>query len=156
MSKQTNETEQLTLRAKLLKRQTKAKQQTELNRRRVARGKSPSITATLKSINAYKKLIMYTECKQSMETLLLLDEKYYKADGRSPIWVKDDSDGVYFKVSIPKFMQNKLYEWCEWAGSTVSITLAHKSYSSEEYGQGWYLTLNGPLKQLEDPNDLEY
>ena len=150
MSKQTS-SEDLTLRAKLLRRQNQAKQMKEVNRRRIASGRGPTIIARLKAVDAYKKLILYTEMKESMEALLMLDEKYYKEDGRSPIWVATqgpDQDGIHVRVSVPKFMQNKLFKYAGWVGQDVNIALAHKSYDSEEYGRGWYLALNGELQLM--------
>lgn len=149
MSKQTNNDE-LNLRAKLLKRQHRTKRRAEINRRRVENGRAPSMIVTLRTINQYKKLVCYTESKENMEVLLRMDEKHYVDSGRSPIWVDPDKDGIFFKVSVPKFMSRKLFEWDTWCGEAVEVTLSPKTYESEQYGNGWYLALNGDLRRYID------
>jgi hypothetical protein len=145
MSKQTNENEQMNLRAKMLKRQTQKKQQAENNRRRIKSGKAPSMVVQLKSINQYKKLICYSEEKSTMETILMMDERYHKEGERSPVWIDPNHDGVFFKASIPKFMHGSLFKYDDMVGRNVNIMIQPKTYESEDYGNGFYFALNGEL-----------
>ena len=148
MSKQTNENNDemnMSLRAKIVKRQHQQKQQAEINKRRIQSGRAPSMVVQLKSINQYKKLICYSECKQVSETILMMDEKFHKDGERSPVWVDDNHDGVYFKVSVPKFMHGSLFQLDTMVGSNINIMITPKTYESETYGNGFYFSLNGNI-----------
>ena len=148
MSKQTNENNNemnMSLRSRMVKRQHQNKQQAEINKRRIQSGKAPSMVVQLKSINQYKKLICYSECKECMETILMMDEQYHKDGERSPVWIDQNHDGVYFKVSIPKFMHGSLFRVDNMVGSNINIMITPKTYSSEQYGNGFYFSLNGNI-----------
>jgi len=153
MSKQTNENNNemnMSLRSRMVKRQHQKKQRAEINKRRIQSGRAPSMVVQLKSINQYKKLIMYSENKESMETILMMDEKYHKDGGRSPVWIDEKFDGVWFKVSVPKFMHGSLFKYDDWVGSNVNIMVSPKTYSSEKFGEGFYLSLNGELSLAQE------
>jgi len=149
MSKQTNNENNnemnMSLRAKIVKRQHQQKQQAENNKRRIQSGRAPSMVVELKSINQYKKLICYVESKEGIETILMMDEQYHKDGERSPVWIDQNHDGVYFKVSVPKFMHGSLFQLDTMVGSDINIMITPKTYSSEQYGNGFYFSLNGNI-----------
>ena len=127
-----------TLRTKFINRKTQ-----KTNNRLI------TVDAELKSINTYKKLILYTECKSSMEQLLKLDKSYQKEDSKSPIWIADESDnGLYLRVSVPKFKHDNLFKYNSMTGQLIKLKLSHKSYDDPQIGKGWFLSLASDIKKV--------
>lgn len=136
-------------RARLVKQEHKVKQQTDRNRR-AKLSSAPRCKATLKAINKYKKLVFYTQDDTTQDLLMSIDESFDKlGTPKKPMWVNHDENGIWFKMSVPKFMYDNLWNYEHYVNKDVNVIFHAKSYQSEEYGTGYYLTLAADLKLVD-------
>jgi hypothetical protein len=136
-------------RARLVKQKHKEIQQTERNRRAQLSG-APKCVATLKAINKYKKLVFYTQDDKTQDILMSIDESFDELNTpKKPLWVNHDETGIWFKMSVPKFMYDNLWNYENFVNKDVNVIFHAKSYQSEKFGTGYYLTLAADLKLVE-------
>ena len=92
---------------------------------------------------------MYTDNENIMNMLFSMDENRAGDGIKTPIWLDETSPGLFFKVSVPKFMHSSLFKYDEFIGSDVNIAFNVRDYESEEFGKGWYLVLGAELTKAD-------
>lgn len=140
--------------ARFVKQKHKQQQNTSLKERSTQRARNNTwMVGKLVALNKYKKLVVHTTDEKTIEKLYEIDDAYKKNinECKTPVSALEHVEGLTFKVSIPQFLHNDLFDLNDLVGKDIKIQFHAKTYSgTSDFGTGYYFTLAG-MPMLVEP-----